>query len=86
MFAGLTLLAVLYKPILLGVVTSLIISYIASPVINSICLRSPFTRKKTVGILIVICVALLSALGILILPFIYEETLHILRMVPNAIL
>ncbi|RYZ58703.1 MAG: AI-2E family transporter [Proteobacteria bacterium] len=82
---GIGLVAILYKPILLGVVSSLIIAYIASPFVDQACIRSPLSRKKTVGLLIIFTVALLSAAAILILPFIYEETIHILRMVPEAI-
>lgn len=85
MVLGLTLLAILYRPVLLGVVSSLIISYIAIPFVDSVCARSPISRKKTVGLMIMISVVMISAAAILILPFIYEETLHILRMLPEAV-
>lgn len=79
------LLGYLYRPVLLGVAASVIISYIALPFVESLCRRSPFSRRKTVAILIAVIVALLTLLGILILPFIYEETLRILKMIPDAI-
>ncbi|MBC7533550.1 MAG: AI-2E family transporter [Oligoflexus sp.] len=85
MFLGVACVAYLYRPVLLGVVTSLIIAYIANPFVDSVCARSPISRKKTVALIIILSVALISAAAILILPFIYEETLHILRMVPDAI-
>ncbi len=85
MLLGVTLLSILYRPVLLGVVSSLIISYIANPFVNSVCARSPLVRKKTVGLMIVFSVAMISIIAILILPFIYEETLHIVRMLPEAV-
>lgn len=86
MALGVILIAWLYRPILLGAVTAIIIAYIADPIVDKICARSPFTRKRTVGLLIFSSVILISFLGILIIPFIYEETLHIFRMIPDAIL
>lgn len=81
----LVFLGYLYRPVLLGVAASVIISYIALPFVESLCRRSPFGRRKTVVLLIVVLVALLTLLGALVLPFIYEETLHIVRMIPDAL-
>lgn len=78
-------IAWLYRPILLGVVAATIIAYIADPIVDRICGRSPFSRKRTVGLLIFLSVLVLSLIGILVIPFIYEETLHILRMIPDAV-
>ncbi len=85
MTVGVMLIAWLYRPILLGFMAATIIAYIADPIVDRICARSPFTRKRTVFFLILLSVLLLSVLGILIIPFIYEEILHIFRMVPEAI-
>ena len=85
MALGVILIAWLYSPILLGAVTSTIIAYIADPIVDKICARSPFSRKITVGLLIASSVILVSILGILIIPFIYEEILNIFRMIPDAI-
>lgn len=85
MALGVFAIAYFYRPILLGAVSATIIAYIADPIVDRICARSPLSRKRTVGLVIILSVLFISILGILIIPFIYEETLHILRMIPDAI-
>lgn len=80
----LLLLAYLYRSIMIGLVTSAIISYIAAPGINYLCEVLPVTRKTLVGILIFLVVTICTLGAVLGIPYIYQELLNIVQMIPEA--
>jgi predicted PurR-regulated permease PerM len=80
----LLLLTYLYRAVMLGLVISAIISYIAAPGINYLCERLPVTRKTLVAILIFLVVTICTLTAVLGIPYIYQELLNIVQMIPAA--
>jgi predicted PurR-regulated permease PerM len=75
----------LYWSIMVAIVASGIIAYIFDPLVDWLCHRFPVRRKVIVGTLMIFIVAVLGVGAFLIVPFIYEEFLHILERIPEAI-
>lgn len=84
LFLVLLMLCYLYKSIMLGLVCSAVIAYIFMPPVNYLCERLPVRRKTLVGILILMVVTVLGFAAILGIPFIYQELLNIVKMIPEA--
>jgi predicted PurR-regulated permease PerM len=79
------LLTYLYRSVMIGFMTSAVISYISSPGINYLCERLPIRRKTLVGVLIILVVTFCSFGAFFGIPYIYQELLGIVQMIPDAI-
>ncbi len=78
------LLAYLYRSVMIGLMSSAVISYISAPGINYLCDHMPVRRKTLVGILIFLVVTVCAFGAILGVPYIYQELLSIVQMIPDA--
>lgn len=79
------LLVYLYRSVMLGFMSSAVISYVFSPGINYLTDHLHMKRKTLVGILISLVVLVIGFGTFLGLPYIYQEILNIIQRVPDAV-
>ena len=81
----LILLGYLYRSIMIGLVSSGVITYIFAPAVDYLSDHLGLQRKILVGILILLVITICGLAAVFGLPFIYHELIHIVQMIPNAI-